>query len=333
MKKEVFVLVLLLNLAYCLLLLYHPKSDMYKLHQQSTEDIIEKYRNISSDTQSYFDWTFNDMKRTAGYPAILNLFMMSKHWYVMMLVFQCLLGAWLALIIFELIGRWTYLLIILGAFTAYVSILYTDLLFAALFVTAIWQVREKRLWSHFILLGLASIVRPSLAWFFVIEPVVLYSFGYRKTVLWLSPVIAFAVTSFNPINNYIHHGKWIHSNILQHNMTDEHYFGMAETLKEKIDYFILAFKANWLGGHYDWIGRIFNVYKRDVMDLHASRFMWWSNIICVLTNTAIWVRFMIRIIKGKVNYAYVIILIYFVAQSLFGTAGARLRLPIEWILL
>ena len=55
--------------------------------------------------------------------------------------------------------------------------------------------------------------------------------------------------------------------------------------------------------------------------------------ILVGVNSIIWIRFIYRIIKGRVNWAHVLIIAYFVGPSLFGSAGGRLRLPIEWMLL
>ena len=101
-----------------------------------------------------------------------------------------------------------------------------------------------------------------------------------------------------------------------------------------VEYFIYSFRSNFLSGHYDQIGRMFNRYKRDSGDLKSSKLMWWSNIMCVLINTLIWLYFGLRFRLNKdLNWGNVVILLYFIGPSLFGAAGARLRLPVEFILL
>ena len=239
------------------------------------------------------------------------------------MVFNCALGAWMFFVVFKMIGRKAWILAGLGAFTAYVPLLLTDLLFATLFVTSIWMIK-KNVWVHFLLLGIASLVRPSLAWFFLIEPIVLYCYGYRKIIVYLSLPLVFMVTSFNPIRNYVNTGKWIHSSVLRHNI-DNYYDSPL--------YAVSAFKANFLSGHYDSIGAMFNKYKRDLKDNEASLLMWISNILCVFINCMIWIRFGYMVIRGRVNWGNVLIVAYFVVPSLFGVAGARMRLPIELLLI
>jgi len=310
-----FIFILFINITYCLILLNHPKSEISNIDG----NVIDHYtENISKDTGSYLN---PGSFRTIGYGYILRLPFKS------ILILNCFLGAWLFYIVFDMIGRKAWLLAFLGAFTVYVPILYTDLLFATIFITAIWMIR-KNIWIHFLLLGIASLVRPSLAWFFLIEPVVLWY--YRKEFLWWSAVVVFVVTSFSPIRNYILYNTWTHSTVLRFNIESDDYYGGRESTMQ---YFKDAFKANYLSGHYDYAGAMYNKYKRDSGDKEASRIMWVSNIICVLINLFIWLRFTIRILQRKVNWGNVIMVCYFVVPTLFGAAGARLRLPIEWMLL
>ncbi len=315
-----YIVVLLVNVLYCVVLLNHPGSEIYHIWER---DVIQHYHTqISFDTKSYSDPPEGDMLRTIGYPTVLNFFMMFRNWIIWILLFNCLVATWLFYVTFQMIGRATWLLFFLGAYTVYIPILYTDLLFAALFVTSIWQ--AQRLWLHFLLLGLAALVRPSLAWFFMIEPFVLYYY-HRRVMLWTAAV-AFIVTAFNPIRNYINHGRFIHSNVMEYNMNSGQYY-------DGPTYFVKAFKANFLSGHYDFAGAMFNKYKRDFGDKQASRLMWLLNITCVLLNLMIWLRFAFKVYRKRVNWAYVLMIIYFAGPSLFGAAGARLRLPIEFMLL
>ena len=322
-----YLAVLLLNILFCIILLIHPKSEIYHGWEMTPTQVVDHYTsNISADTDSYANMPDKDMLRTIGYPILLKMFMQSNHFLILILLLNCLLGAWMFFVVFQLIGAKAWILAVLGAFTAYVPILYTDLLFAALFVTSIWMIR-KNIWIHFLLLGVAALVRPSLAWFFLIEPIVLYYYG-QKRVLWSLPIV-FILTSFNPIRNYINHGVWTHSTVLQFNIKSGDYYGGTESVK----YFIKAFMANDLSGHYDYIGAMFNSYKRDLGDKKYSLVMYVSNILCVIINMMIWVRFGVKAALARVNFGNLMIAIYFIIPTLFGAAGARLRLPIEWILL
>ena len=323
-------IIFLANLLFIIVLLYHPKSDLYHIYEKSSEEIIDHYtKNISRDTGSYFYQDKGDMVRTIGYPLLLKLFMGLKRGFAYLMVFNCFLGAWMFHVVYEMIGKKAWLLFGLGAFTAYVPILYTDLLFATLFITSIWQLKKKRFWLALILLGISSLIRPSLAWFFVLIPLVMHFYDYRPKMVFIAIPLTFLATSFSPIRNYVNHGKWTHSTVLRYNIESETYFGGADN---KPAYFIYSLKSNYLSGHYDQIGRMFNKYKRNSEDLQASLLMWLSNIICVLINAVIWLLFGIRIIKRKINWGNIIILVYFVLPTLFGAAGARLRLPIEFIL-
>ena len=90
--------------------------------------------------------------------------------------------------------------------------------------------------------------------------------------------------------------------------------------------------GNGLSGHYDFLGNLFNSYKRDYGRKKASKLMWYSNIICVLINLLIWMRFVYMVIKRKVNYGNVILVAYIIAPTLFASAGARIRIPVEFLL-
>jgi hypothetical protein len=245
-----------------------------------------------------------------------------------MLVFNCLLATYFFYVMYEMIGKAAWLLVILGGVTAYVPLLLTDLLFASLFITSIWQI--KRLWLHFLFLGLASLVRPSLAWFFLIEPIVLYYNGYKGKNLILGFVMAFIITAFSPIRNLINHGVWTHSVVMQYNILSDTYFGGAES---KIGHFIKAAKSNMLSDHYKYVGNVFGRFKVDLIDRSASKLLWWISHSIYVINIIIWIRFGIRAIQGRINYGYVLIVAYFIGPTLFAPSGARLRLPIEWILL
>ena len=320
MKKVLLVFVI--NVIYVGILLLTPSSKWY--HVWEHEDVIEYYsENISTDTGSYANMPPGDTLRTVGYPLLLKLFMLSDNFPLWMLLFNCFLGAWMFFVVYQLIGYGAWILAFLGAFTIHVPMILTDLLFAAIFVTAIWQVK-KRLWLHFLLLGIASLVRPSLAWFFVIEPAVLYFNGYRGRIIWLSLIITFLVTSFNPLRNYVNHGRWTHSTVLEYNIENRY----GETEYPKYLFLIDTFKTNCLDGHPAYLHKSF-YDNGNVIGILALLI----NFVLIIINIIIWMGFSSRVIRGDVNWGNLLMVAYFIGPSLFGSAGARIRLPIEWILL
>ena len=300
-----YLAVLLINILFCSLLLLHPKSGFYHMWEK---DVMEHYSNDTSpDTRTYAYPPEKDPLRTVGYPLLLKLFMKFNNWIFLLLAFNCLVSTWFFYVTYKMIGHKTWILFFLGIFVIYTQMILTDLLFAALFVTSIWQI--KRLWLHFLLLGLASLVNPALAWFFIIEPFVLYFNGYKdnRYILYASVVIAFIVTSFNPARNFINTGQWTHSTVMLYNI--DHYY--TNPL-----YFFKGFYYNAILPHTHWL---FNNIAIDIF--------------FILINMVLWLKFGIKVIQNKVNWGYVLILIYLLGPTLFAVAGPRKMLPIEWILL
>ena len=297
------LIILLINLVFCALLLTHPSSGFYKVWEK---DVIAHYEAATiPDIRTYTDPPEKDSLRTVGYPLLLNLIMKADRWIFILLAFNCLMATWFFYVTEKLIGIRVWILFFLGLFTLYVPMILTDMLFAAIFVTAIWQI--KRLWLHFTLLGVASLFNPALAWFFVIEPFVLYFNGYKsRKLLFASLIIAFAVTSFNPIRNLINTGQWTHSTVMLYNI--DHYF-------TGIGYFFKAFYYNAILPHSHYI-----IGK-------------WTDVLLIAVNVGLWGRFLVRMVQNKVNWGYVLILIYILGPTLFATPGPRKMLPIEWILL
>jgi len=305
MKQAAFVFII--NLLFLAVTFTRPHTAFYHVWEQP--DILQFYaNNITSDTGTYAH-IVQDPLRTVGYPALLYFLQLFENWFFILMGLNCFLGAWLFYMAHKMIGWKVWILFALGAFTIYTKMVLTDLFFAALFVTSIWQIK-KRLWLHFLLLGLASLVRPSLAWFFVIEPFVLYFYGYRGSVLLVSVIITFYITMFSPLRNFVNGYGWIHSNILQWNM---------DNLYEGPLYFFKAFEWNCLHGHQLPIPR---TMPNGLI-----------NAVLIGINSLIWGRFFVRVVRNKINWGNVLMVAYFIGPSLFGASGARFRLPIEWMLL
>lgn len=318
-----FWIVFAVNILFIIVLIHIPTSDLYY-------DTDTPIQHISRDSDSYLNTPDMDMKRTVGYPLLLDTVTKYNNWYLIMVLLNCFLGAWLFHVTYQMIGPLAWLLFFLGAYTVYAPLILSDMLFAALFVTSILKLRQRDLWGHFILLGLASLIRPSLAWFFLIEPFVLYFYGYKGRVLYWSGLIAFAVTALSPIRNLINHGIWTHSDILKYNMESVKYFGGRESIPQ---YFIKAFKINFIDDHYKYVGAVLNIPRtgmsfQEITTIKGAAY-WMTKFI----NVGIWILFGVRFIRGKINLGDALILAYFVIPTLFGGTGARLRLPIEWILL
>lgn len=335
MKRSLIILGV--NLLFVGILLIHPKSEIFRVWEMSNTEIIYHYSdNISADTGTYVFREKDDIRRTVGYPAILGFFMRLRGFIFYTLFLNCLLGAWIFYVVYQLIGKRAWILAVLGAFTVYVPHLYTDFLFATIFITSIWLLKKKKFWFSLVLIASASLIRPLLAWFFVVIPVVMFFYGYGLKMALLGLPLVFVATCFNPVRNYINHHKWTHSPIIEQHLQSSEYIGGADS---KAKYLLYAFKGNCISGHYNYGGMMFNVYKRNNGDREESDVMKVLHWISVLMNLWIWFFFIVRLINKfrgipkRVNWGDVIILAYCIGPTLFGAAGARLRLPVEWILL
>jgi len=317
-----YVCVLILNILYCVMLLYHPKSFLYVIHEDPTEVIIYKCAIISGDAASYTDPPTKDNFRTIGYPYILDFLMMFNNWFILLLLLNCIAATWLFYVVYQMIGNKAWILVFLGTFTLHIPFILTDLLFASIFVTAIWQTK-KRLWLHFLLLGVASLIRPSLQWYFIIEPFTLYFYGYRGKILYYSFFMVFAATSFNSFRNVINHGQFAHSTVLKYNINADAYFGSV------IDNGVIKYIFH------SCVSNLFDTHIKLLRLFFPNRT---SNLWVVIPyvyigmNMLIWLRYSILFIQRKVNYGNVLIILYFMAPAIFAANGGRMRLPFEWML-
>ncbi len=294
-------LIFLINIFYCSILVTHPQSGWHHIWEKD----ITYISTLTPDTESYLE---HGPLRTVGYKYIL------KFNPALILVFNCLLGAWMFYVVFQLIGNKAFILALLGTFIIYTPLLMTDLLFAAIFITSIWQI--KRLWLHLLLLGIASLIRPSLAWFFLIEPLVLYFYGYKGRILFIAGILCFVVTSFTPIRNLVLYDQWTHSTVLELNIEK-----FKETELPRYLHTINTFKINLLEGHPAYLHKTF--YPRIIPQI--------INFLLIVVNIIIWISYLSRL--KNVNIGNLLMIIYFIGPSLLTPAGPRIRLPIEWMLL
>jgi len=320
------LIVLGINIIYVLILLYSPNSHWYHIweHENQLEYCIKipGFQDGGRNLGTYVNSPPKDLFRTIGYPAVLNFFNLFKNPFLGLVFFNCFLSAWLFYVIRELIGKKAWYLVFLGMFTVMVIWVLTDILFAALFITSIWQLKRKRLWLHFLLLGIAALVRPSLAWFFVIEPFILYFYGYRKPIIVASFFIAFAVTQFSAVRNYYNHGIWTHSNVMDINISI-----LKNSEFPKYLHIVDTFKINFLEGHPAILLK--SVYEKQ----GAIRWLAYLYALAlVVINIGLWINFPLKVLAGKINFGDVLILAYFVGPTIFAPACARIRIPIEWIL-
>lgn len=328
---KLFFLILIINILYVTVLFYHPKSTMYHLNKQSDEVIIETLdKRISDDSNTYIEYT-EDGIRTIGYPLIIKAvrIVFPNNWLIFLIFFQCIASAIIYCIIFDFLkNKWAIIpLILLGTYIVYVPYIMTEIFFSLFFILSVYFIK-KNIWFHFIFLGIASLIRPSLAWIFIVEPFILFFYGKPKWVIYLSVPLSFIATSYNRFRNLKYNGKFIHSTVLMYNYKSESYFNGSN----KFIYPIKAFIGNGLSGHYDFAGNFFKVYKRDFGYRKKSILMWFSNIICVIINSLVWLRFIYLIYAKKINWGNVILVLYIILPTLLGSAGARLRIPIEFLL-
>jgi hypothetical protein len=223
-------------------------------------------------------------------------------------------------VIFEMIGRVSWLMVPLGSFTAYISFISSDILFAAVFVTAIWQLKQHRFWIHLLLLAIASLIRPSLAWIFLVYPAVMYFYNYRGRIVYWSLILVFVATSFNAARNLVNHGQWIHTSILSYNIHEIFEKSPYPMYLQVID----NFKINFHEPHW-----AFSIDKNKIDKLK------WAIIAFpfVVINSLLWLNLFMRIRRKEVNWGDILLLTYIITPTFLAPTFGRIRLPIEWILL
>jgi len=271
------------------------------------------------DTASYV--LDNSLMRPVGYSLMLLL---NPNVVVFIQAVMCA-------VIFKLIhsltkSLWTVIILVLmGAYWIYVPYLLSDLPFAFFVIVSFYFLVQKKFWWHLVFIGMASLFKSTIAWYFIIEPLMIW-FVFRDIKLAvLSFFLCFIVTSAMPLKNFIDHGIWTHSQILKLSI-NEYYFADADN---KPLYMIYSLFSNAVSTHWNYFFSIFGYHKG------VSRELWFNliNWAFAVIYSIIWIRFLIKSVMEK-EYYKLIFVGYFMAPTIFcHSGGGRWRLPFEFLLL
>lgn len=273
---------------------------------------------IAPDTVTYT--LDNSLIRPIGYSLMLLL-----NPYVVVFI-QALMCAIIFKVIYSITkSLWIIVILLLtGAYWIYVPYLLSDLPFAFFIILAYYYMRRGTLGFHFLFLGVASLFRPTLAWFFIVEPFIIW-FKYKDFKLAIYGFfMVFIFTSFMPMKNFIEHGIWTHSQILSVNI---HNYYLAQT-NNKIFYMIYSLFSNAVSTHWNYFFSIFGFQKGVSKELWFNLINWAFMGIYLI----IWIRFLVKSVLNKA-YHKLIFVGYFMAPTIFcHTGGGRWRLPFEFLL-
>jgi len=306
-KYRIFFIILSLTLLYCF--------------------VLETYIIKDGDTQSYIEISksWDTLLRPIGYPILIRLseFIDGYKFVILLQVLMCA-------IIFQVVHTITQsrfaiiALVLTGTYILYVPYLLSDLSFAFFIILAYYYMREGTLGLHFLFLGIASLFKPTLAWFFIAEPFIMW-FKFKDTGLMIySFFMCFIVTSFMPMKNFFEHGVWTHSQILKVSI-NEYYFSNANN---KILYMVYSLFSNAVSTHWNSFFSIFGFQKGVTKELWFNLINW----IFALFYSVIWIRFIISSFYNK-TFSKLLFVMYFMAPTIFcHSGGGRWRLPFEFLL-
>jgi len=280
---------------------------------EDTGDYMETARNLSQT-----------LYRPIGFPLLLRLGLILGN-----LKYIVIIHAFMCAVIFQVIytltkSKWIiWILLAFGAYWIYVPYMLSDLSFAFFVIVSYYCLVKKRFELHFLFIGLASLFKPTLAWFFIAEPFIIW-FKYKDLKLAVYAFfMVFIFTSFTPMKNFFEHGIWTHSQILKLSI-NEYYFAQADN---KILYMIYSLFSNGVSTHWNSFFSIYGIFKGDTLWINLVNWMF-AGIYFV-----IWLRFIIGSLMDK-KYFELIFVAYFVAPTIFCHAGGgRWRLPFEFLLL
>jgi hypothetical protein len=294
--------------------------------------ILPNYVVMESDSGDYFK-TAHDLHdttwRTLFYPLIIRIL---NYNYELITLFGAFVAAGCFYFVYLLSKNpvTVILMALFGVYLLYIPYVMTDLLFGFFMIGAYYFLREKKLIWHFVMLTGAVITRPSLAWWFLIEPILVYLvYRDRKTALW-SLLICFLICQINPLKNLIDNGRYIHSIGLGINLND------FLTSTNKLSYIATSLKSHLFPTHWNVFFETIGLYKRDIWVhghlLQKSFGVFLLNYLFYFLYFVLYARFIVNSILKK-DYFNLLWIDYFVGQSLIvHTMASRMRLPWEFIL-
>lgn len=297
--------------------------------------LIPDYINMNEDTAQYIEIAndFSDTSiRPIGYPALIRLAMLAKDWYTIIIIIQLLMFAGIMQAVYA-IRKQKYVIVALllsGAYICYIPFVLSDLAFSFFVVLSYLSLIRKKLAWHIILIGIASLIRPTVAYFFVIEPFLVWFIFRDKKLAMLSFFLCFIATSFSPIKNLIDNGHFQHTTILDMQM--DKYWGGAEN---KLFYPFYSVFSNSCSAHWDNLFKIFGMYKRDISgmtSLNANAFAIVIHYLFIAVYLILYPIYIFRSLKNR-DWVSLLWVAYFTATCVScHTIGGRHRLSFEFLI-
>ncbi len=204
-------------------------------------------RNFLTYGHFGYDPDKTDIHRTIGYPLFLAIMMkiFGNNWLLFTFIVQALIFA----LAYPLLGKYSDILFpgreklklaslgffyFSGAYSVYTTILYTDLMLGVLFITglyfgilAILKQRWIYLLPELLIIGYASLVRPTLTLFPVVNALFMLwiSRKYDKKnlaktnkIIIVSSLFLILLTNLSSIRNYVNHGIFVSTDVMHNNM-------------------------------------------------------------------------------------------------------------------
>jgi hypothetical protein len=283
------------------------------------------YINISYD--------FSDTSlRPVGYPLLIKFARLFGDFYTAITIIQLLMFAGIMQTVY-FIRQKKYVIVLLlisGAYIFYIPYVLSDLAYAFFVILSYLMLIRKKLAWHIILIGIASLIRPTLAYFFIVEPFLVWFIFKDKKLAILSFFLCFIATSFSPIKNLIDNGHFQHTTVLDYQFTE--YFDKAEN---KLLYPLYSVFSNSFSTHWHNLFRIFGLYKRDLVGtttLNGNVYVLFVHYLFFIWYGIAYMLFVIRSLRNK-EYVAIIWILYFTGTIILcHTLGGRHRLSFEFLI-
>jgi hypothetical protein len=297
--------------------------------------VMPDYNVMNSDTPWYIkeSTNLNDTSMLPiGYPFLIRVGNIFGGYYHFLIMLQLIMFAFIMQAVYWIRER-IYVLVFLlisGAYFVYIPYIMSDLTFSFFVVWSYYALIKKKLGWHIALIGLASLFRPTVAYFFVVEPfLVWFTFRSKKLAIW-SFFLCFLATSFSPLKNLIDNGHFMHSTVL-----GRQYDIYLMKSKHPFLYPLYSIFSNSFSTHWFNTFRIFGLYKRDIGEatqLKGSNLVLVVHYIFLVFYAVFYPIFLVRTVRSR-NWVALLWVLYFTSTCVFCHAlGGRHRLSFEFLI-
>lgn len=293
--------------------------------------ILPKYLPVRSDPWTYVIAAHNlhdSTMRPILYPLLINISGHIGNDYQIMKLIQALFCAGIFIFTYRIAKSIVpvIMMIIFGAYWLYVPFIMTDLICGFFLVSAYYFLKKKDLLAHLVFIFLACITRPSMAWFFIPEPILVWlTFRDRRKVV-ISFLFVLVFTQLNSLKNLYDMGRYMQNNSWDYNMN------LFLNCDSKILFMLKSLKAHLFGTHWNMFFETIGYYKRDISFLKGSNWVLAVDMFFYFIYAIFYLITFVHIIKKR-DWFNIIWLSYFIGETVYvWTMGPRMRLPFEFIL-